>query len=191
MMKVDRNRCSWCASDVLYQNYHDTEWGVPVYDDAILFEFLLLETYQAGLSWITILRKRNNFRMAFDNFDYHLIARYNQSKIDELLENRGIIRNKLKAYSAVSNAQQFIKVQEEFGSFSDYLWAFVKHQPLINQPQTLKDVLPTTALSDKISKDLKKRGFKFLGSTTVYAFMQAVGLVNDHVADCWLAKKSV
>lgn len=188
-MKVDKKRCGWCSSDELYQNYHDTEWGVPVYDDAILFEFLLLETYQAGLSWITILRKRNNFRMAFDNFDYQLIARYNQSKIDELLENQGIIRNKLKAYSAVSNAQHFIKIQEEFGSFSNYIWAFVNHEPLINYPKTLKDILPTTALSDKISKDLKKRGFKFLGSTTVYAFMQAVGLVNDHVAGCWLAQK--
>ena len=178
-------RCNWCLSSDLYKEYHDQEWGKPVYDDATLFEFLLLETFQAGLSWITILNKRENFRQAFDQFDYTKIANYQDDKIQALLLDAGIIRNKLKVYSAVTNAQYFIKIQEEFGSFSKYIWAFVADKPLENNPQTLKDVPATTPLSDAISKDLKKRGFKFMGSTVMYAFMQATGMVNDHVAGCW------
>jgi DNA-3-methyladenine glycosylase I len=181
----DKTRCGWCLSSDLYKEYHDQEWGVPVYDDQKLFEFLLLETFQAGLSWITILNKRDNFRKAFDNFDYRKIAQYTDDKIHELLLDAGIIRNKLKVYSAVSNAQNFIKIQEEFGSFSKYIWAFTDGKPIINNPKTLKEVPATTPLSDAISKDLKKRGFKFVGSTVIYAQMQATGMINDHVEDCW------
>jgi DNA-3-methyladenine glycosylase I len=178
-------RCSWCLSSDLYKKYHDEEWGVPVYEDPKLFEFLLLETFQAGLSWITILNKRENFRKAFDNFDYKKIAQYSEDTIQELLLDAGIIRNKLKVYSAVSNAQAFIKVQEEFGSFSKYIWDYVDGRPIDNHRKSLKEVQATTPLSDTISKDLKKRGFKFVGSTVVYAHMQATGMVNDHVEDCW------
>ncbi|REH00158.1 DNA-3-methyladenine glycosylase I [Flavobacterium aquicola] len=178
-------RCGWCLSSDLYKKYHDEEWGVPVYEDTKLFEFLLLETFQAGLSWITILNKRENFRKAFDNFDYKKIASYSEDKIQELLLDVGIIRNKLKVYSAISNAQAFIKVQQEFGSFSKYIWGFVDGKPIDNQRKSLKEVQATTPLSDTISKDLKKRGFKFVGSTVVYAHMQATGMVNDHVEDCW------
>lgn len=181
----EKPRCGWCLSSDLYKEYHDQEWGTPVYDDATLFEFLLLETFQAGLSWITILNKRENFRAAFDQFNYKKIATYNDDKILELLQDAGIIRNKLKVYSAVTNAQNFIKIQEEFGSFSKYIWEFTDGKPLINKPKTLIDVPATTPLSDKISKDLKKRGFKFVGSTVMYAFMQATGIVNDHVENCW------
>jgi DNA-3-methyladenine glycosylase I len=182
-------RCGWCLSSDLYKKYHDEEWGVPVYDDQKLFEFLLLETFQAGLSWITILNKRENFRKAFDNFDYKKIANYSEDKIQELLLDAGIIRNKLKVYSAVSNAQAFIKVQEEFGSFSKYIWGFTDGKPIDNNRKSLKEVKATTPLSDTISKDLKKRGFKFVGSTVVYAHMQATGMVNDHVEDCWTREK--
>lgn len=182
-------RCAWCEKDDLYRKYHDEEWGVPVYDDAIIFEFLILETFQAGLSWHTVLKKRENFRLAFDNFDYIKIAQYQEEKIQELLLDAGIIRNKLKVYSAVTNAQNFIKIQEEFGSFSKYIWAFTDSKPIDNKPQTLKEVTATTPLSDAISKDLKKRGFKFVGSTVVYAHMQATGMVNDHVEDCWTRKQ--
>jgi DNA-3-methyladenine glycosylase I len=185
----EKNRCSWCLSSDLYKEYHDQEWGKPVYDDATLFEFLLLETFQAGLSWITILNKRENFRKAFDNFDYQKIANYSEEKIQELLLDAGIIRNKLKVYSAVTNAQNFIKIQEEFGSFSKYIWAFTDGKPIDNKPKTLKEVTATTPLSDAISKDLKKRGFKFVGSTVVYAHMQATGMVNDHIEECWTRKQ--
>ncbi|WP_281636401.1 DNA-3-methyladenine glycosylase I [Flavobacterium marginilacus] len=178
-------RCGWCNSSELYQKYHDEEWGVPVYDDLKLFEFLLLETFQAGLSWITILNKRENFRNAFDAFDYKKIARYSEDKIQNLLQDPGIIRNQLKVRSAVSNAVAFIKIQEEFGSFSKYIWGFVDGKPIINNRKSLSEVQATTPLSDAISKDLKKRGFKFVGSTVVYAHMQATGMVDDHVADCW------
>lgn len=178
-------RCGWCLSSDLYKKYHDEEWGVPVYDDQKLFEFLLLETFQAGLSWITILNKRENFRLAFDDFDYLKVAQYHEDKIQELLLDAGIIRNRLKVYSAVSNAQAFIKVQEEFGSFSKYIWGFTGGKPIDNKRKSLKEVTATTPLSDEISKDLKKRGFKFVGSTVVYAHMQATGMVNDHVEDCW------
>lgn len=180
-----KTRCGWCLSSDLYRKYHDEEWGTAVYDDTTLFEFLLLETFQAGLSWITILNKRENFRKAFDNFDYQKIANYSEEKIQELLLDAGIIRNKLKVYSAVTNAQNFIKIQEEFGSFSKYIWAFTNGRPIDNKPKTLKDVPATTPLSDAISKDLKKRGFKFVGSTVVYAHMQATGMVNDHITECW------
>ncbi|HQE33441.1 DNA-3-methyladenine glycosylase I [Flavobacterium alvei] len=182
---MELQRCSWCLSSDLYKKYHDEEWGVPVYEDQKLFEFLLLETFQAGLSWITILNKRENFRKAFDDFDYIKIANYSEAKIQELLLDAGIIRNKLKVYSAVSNAQAFIKIQEEFGSFSKYIWGFVDGKPIDNHRKSLKEVQAATPLSDTISKDLKKRGFKFVGSTVVYAHMQATGMVNDHVEDCW------
>lgn len=181
----NKTRCAWCEKDDLYRKYHDQEWGKPVYDDATLFEFLILETFQAGLSWITILNKRENFRKAFDNFDYKKIAQYSEEKIQELLLDAGIIRNKLKVYSAVSNAIAFMKIQEEFGSFSKYIWGFVDGKPIDNNLQSLKDVPATTPLSDAISKDLKKRGFKFVGSTVVYAHMQATGMVNDHIESCW------
>ena len=187
-MEKEIKRCAWSNSSELYQKYHDEEWGVPVYEDTKLFEFLLLETFQAGLSWITILNKRENFRKAFDHFDYKKIAHYSEDKIQELLLDAGIIRNKLKVYSAVSNAQAFIKVQEEFGSFSKYIWGFVNGKPIDNNRKSLKEVPATTPLSDAISKDLKKRGFKFVGSTVVYAHMQATGMVNDHVEDCWTRK---
>ena len=184
-MQKEITRCAWCNSSELYQKYHDEEWGVPVYEDTKLFEFLLLETFQAGLSWITILNKRENFRKAFDNFDYKKIANYSEDKIQELLQDPGIIRNKLKVYSAVSNAIAFMKIQDEFGSFSKYIWGFVDGKPIINNRKSLSEVQATTPLSDTISKDLKKRGFKFVGSTVVYAHMQATGMVDDHVADCW------
>lgn len=180
-----KKRCFWVSDDPLYIEYHDNEWGVPVFDDAILFEFLILEGFQAGLSWITILKKRENFRKAFDNFDYKKIASYSDEKLEELRQNDGIIRNKLKIKASVTNAVSFMKVQEEFGSFSNYIWQFVDGKPIKNAFEKREDVPATTELSDKISKDLKKRGFKFAGSTIVYAFMQAVGIVNDHTTDCF------
>jgi DNA-3-methyladenine glycosylase I len=180
-----KNRCAWCEKDDLYRNYHDNEWGKPVYDDQTLFEFLILETFQAGLSWYTVLAKRENFKKAFANFDYKKVAEFNEEKIQELLLDAGIIRNKLKVRAAVSNAIAFMKVQEEFGTFSKYIWNFTDGKPIDNNPKTLKDVSASTPLSDAISKDLKKRGFKFVGTTVVYALMQATGMVNDHVEDCW------
>ncbi len=184
-MGSEKIRCAWCGNDPLYVRYHDEEWGVPVKDDKTLFEFLTLETFQAGLSWITILRKRENFRKAFDDFDYKKIANYKQAKIDLLLQNEGIIRNKLKVHAAVTNAKLFMEVQEEFGSFSNYIWKFVNHKPIKNSLKSHKDVPATTELSDLLSKDLKKRGFKFVGSTVIYAHMQATGMVNDHIEDCF------
>lgn len=183
-----KNRCAWCEKDDLYRNYHDNEWGKPVHDDTTLFEFLILETFQAGLSWHTILKKRENFRKAFDKFEVKKVAAYNDKKLQILIEDAGIIRNQLKIKAAVSNAQAFIKIQEEFGSFSKYIWAFVDGKPIDNQPKNLKDVPATTPLSDALSKDLKKRGFKFVGSTVVYAHMQATGMVNDHLIDCFTRK---
>ncbi|CAL2091294.1 DNA-3-methyladenine glycosylase I [Tenacibaculum sp. 190524A05c] len=180
-----KKRCHWVTNDPLYIAYHDEEWGVPVYDDATLFEFLVLETFQAGLSWITILKKRENFREAFDQFDYKKIVNYDDAKFQELINNAGIIRNKLKVKATISNADAFIKVQEEFGSFSKYIWAFTDGKPIKNAFENREDVPATTPLSDKISKDLKKRGFKFVGSTVIYAFMQATGIVNDHTTDCF------
>ncbi|TDP60359.1 DNA-3-methyladenine glycosylase I [Flavobacterium dankookense] len=178
-------RCAWCEKDDLYRDYHDNEWGNPVYDDETIFEFLVLETFQAGLSWYTILKKRENFRKAFDNFDYKKIVKYDEDKIQELLQDEGIIRNKLKVRGTVYNAIAFMKVQEEFGSFSKYIWGFTGGKPIDNQPKVLRDIPATSAISDALSKDLKKRGFKFVGSTVVYAHMQATGMVNDHVEDCW------
>lgn len=184
-----KTRCAWCEKDDLYRKYHDEEWGIPVYDDSTLFEFLILETFQAGLSWYTILKKRENFREAFDHFNYKKMALYTEDKIQELLQNEGIIRYRLKIESAISNAIAFMKVQEEFGSFSKYIWQFTDGKPIDNKPTTLKDIPATSPLSDAISKDLKKRGFKFVGSTTIYAHMQATGMVNDHVESCWTRKQ--
>lgn len=178
-------RCAWCEKDDLYRNYHDNEWGKPVYDDQVLFEFLILETFQAGLSWYTVLKKRENFRKAFADFDYKKVALFSEEKIQELLLDVGIIRNQLKIRAAVANAIAFMKVQEEFGTFSKYIWNFTDGKPIDNKPKTLKDISSSTPLSDEISKDLKKRGFKFVGTTVVYAHMQATGMVNDHVENCW------
>lgn len=182
---LHKHRCGWCEKDDLYRDYHDNEWGKPVYDDQLLFEFLILETFQAGLSWYTILAKRENFKKAFDQFDYKKVAQFGESKIQELMLDAGIIRNQLKIRAAVSNAIAFMEVQKEFGSFSNYIWKFTDGKPIDNQPKTLRDVPASTPLSDAISKDLKKRGFKFVGTTVVYAHMQATGMVNDHVMDCW------
>lgn len=183
-----QHRCFWVTDSKLYQEYHDNEWGQPVFDDETLFEFLILETFQAGLSWITILNKRENFRKAFDNFDYKKIAKYPESNYESLLLDAGIIRNKLKIRSAITNAQLFMAVQQEFGSFSKFIWSYVDGKPIINKFHKRAEVPATTSLSDQISKDLKKRRFKFVGSTVMYAYMQAVGLVNDHTTDCFKYK---
>lgn len=180
-----KQRCGWCVGNPLYETYHDTEWGVPVYDDETLFEFLMLETFQAGLSWITVLKKRNNFRLAFDHFDYKKIAKYDQIKIEALLQDAGIIRNKLKVNATVTNAKAFMEIQKEFGSFSTYIWQFVDGKPIKNKIINYKNGPANTPLSDKISKDLKKRGFKFVGTTVIYAHMQATGMVNDHETSCF------
>lgn len=180
-----KKRCGWCEGDALYESYHDNEWGVPLYDDEQLFEFLILETFQAGLSWITILRKRENFREAFDNFDYKKIADYSDEKIQELMNNRGIIRNQQKIKASVSNARAFMEIQKEFGSFSTYIWDFVNQTPIQNDLKSYKEAPASTELSIALSKDLKKRGFKFVGPTVVYAHMQATGMVNDHEVDCF------
>ncbi len=182
---MGKTRCPWCGTDVIYTAYHDNEWGRPEHDDRKLFEMLILEGMQAGLSWITILRKRENFRRAFDNFDPKKIARYGDEKLAELLANEGIIRNRLKINAAVTNAKAFLEVQKEFGSFDKYIWSFVDNKPIINRPKTLADVPAKTPLSDKISAELKKRGFKFVGSTIIYSFMQAVGMVDDHITLCF------
>jgi DNA-3-methyladenine glycosylase I len=182
---TEKNRCNWCEKDDLYRQYHDQEWGKPVYEDDKLFEFLILETFQAGLSWHMILKKRENFRKAFANFDYNQIALFDDFEIEKLLKNEGIIRNRLKIKATISNAITFKNVQKEFGSFSKYIWGFTNGNPIDNQPKTLLEVPSTTPLSDQISKDLKKRGFKFVGSTVVYAHMQATGMVNDHIMNCW------
>lgn len=179
------HRCSWAGDDPLYQAYHDDEWGVPVHDDRVLFEFLLLEGAQAGLSWITILRKRENYRRLFDDFDAQKVARYDEAKIAALLEDAGIVRNRLKVRSAVSNAQAFLDVQEEFGSFDAYIWRFVDGAPIKNRWATMAEVPASTAASDRMSKELKRRGFRFVGTTICYAFMQAVGMVDDHVTSCF------
>ncbi|MEQ6377641.1 DNA-3-methyladenine glycosylase I [Bacillaceae bacterium S4-13-56] len=178
------NRCGWVNDDPLYIQYHDYEWGVPVYDDQMLFEYLNLEGAQAGLSWYTILKKRENYRIAFDQFNPAEIIHYDEKKIEELLQNKGIVRNKLKVRAVITNVQAYYNVVEEFGSFSQYIWSFVDHQPIINHFESIELVPATTPISDKMSKDLKKRGFKFVGSTICYAFMQATGMVNDHIVTC-------
>jgi DNA-3-methyladenine glycosylase I len=186
---MEKQRCSWCGTDSLYITYHDEEWGVPVYDYRKLFEFLTLETFQAGLSWITVLRKRENFRKAFDNFNYKKIARYTDDKFEELIQDAGIIRNRLKVKAAISNASAFMKIQDEFGTFSKYIWNFTNGEPVQNSFEKLDDIPAKTTLSDAISNDLKKRGFKFVGSTVIYAHMQATGMVNDHVTSCFRYKE--
>jgi len=178
-------RCAWAGNDILYQKYHDEEWGVPLHDDQRLFEFLILEGAQAGLSWITILRKRENYRAAFDDFDPAHIARYDASKIESLLQDPGIVRNRLKVAAAVTNAQRFLDVQEEFGSFGAFIWRFVDGEPKQNGWRSLAEIPARTPESDAMSKELKKRGFKFVGSTICYAHMQATGMVNDHTTDCF------
>jgi len=184
----NKTRCSWCEKDDLYRDYHDNEWGNPVYEDDKLFEFLVLETFQAGLSWYTILKKRDNFRKAFDQFNYKKIAQYGDAEIERLMQDAGIIRNGLKIKGTITNAIAFMETQKEFGSFSNYIWGFTNGKPIDNNPKTLKDVPAVNEISDVLSKDLKKRGFKFVGSTVVYAHMQATGMVNDHVEECWKRK---
>lgn len=182
---MSKVRCGWAGDDALYRQYHDAEWGVPLHDERRLFEFLILEGAQAGLSWITILRKRENYRAAFDNFDAQRIARYGTDKIASLLLDAGIVRNRLKVQSAVINAQQFLAVQQEFGSFDRFIWQFVDGRPRQNTWNSLADVPASSAESDAMSKELKRRGFKFVGTTICYAYMQATGMVNDHTTDCF------
>ena len=183
-------RCGWVdTSKKLYVEYHDQEWCIPVHDDKKLFEFLILEGAQAGLSWYTILKKQENYRKAFDRWDYNKIAKYDEKKEHELLKNKGIVRNKLKIKSTIKNAKVFLEIQKEFGSFNEYLWNFVNYKPRINKFESWKDLPSKTELSDKISKDLKNRGMNFVGSTIIYAFMQAVGIVNDHEVNCFRYNK--
>ncbi|MCU0370973.1 MAG: DNA-3-methyladenine glycosylase I [Bacteroidales bacterium] len=184
----DKSRCGWIA-DELMQKYHDEEWGVPLHDDRKLFEFMVLDAFQAGLSWKTILNKRENFRNAFDDFDPEKIAAYDDRQYEKLLNDAGIIRNRAKINATISNARAFIKVREEFGSFDHYIWSFVDYKPVVNNWQSLSDLPAKTELSDRMSKDLTRRGFKFVGSTICYAFMQAAGMVNDHVVDCFRHKE--
>ena len=188
-MKKPIKKCGWALSSPLEERYHDLEWGVPVHDDRLLFEFLILEGAQAGLSWVTILKKREEYRKAFDNFNAGIIARYDENKINSLLANPGIVRNKLKVNSAVINARAFLEVQECFGSFDEYIWLFVDYRPFHNAWETAADIPVSSRLSELMSKDLKKRGFKFVGSTICYAFMQATGMVNDHTTDCFRHKE--
>ena len=188
-MGKDLVRCSWCGTDELYCAYHDTEWGVPVYDDRTLFEFLLLEGAQAGLSWITILRKRDAYRRAFAEFDPEKVARFNQRKVEALLQDAGIVRNRLKVEAAIKNARAFLAVQEERGSFAQYQWDFVDGTPIVGNYRSTKQIPARTEVSDRFSKDLKRRGFSFVGSTIIYAHMQAVGMVNDHIAECFRQKQ--
>jgi DNA-3-methyladenine glycosylase I len=184
-LTIPMKKCSWALSSPLEESYHDLEWGVPVHDDRLLFEFLILEGAQAGLSWVTILKKREEYRKAFDNFKAGIIARYDNNKINSLLVNPGIVRNKLKINAAVINAVAFLDVQESFGSFNAYIWRFVDGRPLNNAWNTHADIPVSTRISELMSKDLKKRGFKFVGGTICYAFMQATGMVNDHTVDCY------
>jgi len=184
-----KTRCTWCLSYGDFINYHDEEWGIPVHDDRHLFEMLILEGAQAGLNWLTVLKKREGYKAAFDNFDVEKIVHYNEAKLAALVQNPAIIRHKLKIKSVVKNAKGFLKIQEEFGSFDQYIWQFVDGQPIINNFKESKDVPATSKESDAMSKDLKKRGFKFIGSTICYAFMQACGMVDDHVMDCWKKTK--
>lgn len=179
------NRCSWCGTDELYIKYHDEEWGVPVHDDRKHFEFLVLESAQAGLNWLTVLKKRENYRIAYDDFDALKVSNYDEVKYNELLGNKGIIRNKLKIRASINNAKCFLKVQEELGSFDKYIWSFTNNKPVVNNWSSISEIPATSELSDKVSSDLKARGFKFLGSTIVYAHLQATGIINDHIASCF------
>jgi DNA-3-methyladenine glycosylase I len=181
----EKIRCPWCLGFEQYIHYHDTEWGVPVHDDRLHFEFLILEGAQAGLSWSTILKKREGYRKSFVNFDPSKVSRFTESRIEKLLQNPGIVRNRLKVNAAVNNARRFLEVQKEFGSFDKYIWGFVEGKPKVNAWKKLKQIAPTTRESDRLSKDLIQRGFKFVGSTVIYAHMQACGLVNDHLVDCF------
>jgi DNA-3-methyladenine glycosylase I len=182
-------RCDWCGKDPIYVDYHDKEWGVPVHDDRMHFEMIILDGAQAGLSWITILKRRDGYREAFDNFDVNKVAKYSDKKVEKLLTNPGIIRNRLKVNSAVKNAKAFLEIQKEFGSFDKYIWQFVNHKTIQNKWEKMEELPAKTAESDAMSKDLKKRGFSFVGSTICYAYMQAVGMVNDHTADCFRYKE--
>ena len=182
-------RCEWCESSDLYMKYHDTEWGVPVYDDQKHFEFLVLESAQAGLSWITILKKRENYRKAYDNFDPKKVARYTDAKKAKLMADSGIVRNRLKIEASINNAKLFLEVQKEFGSFSDYIWSFTKGKPVIGKWKSISEIPPRTELSDTIASDLKKRGFKFLGSVIMYSHLQATGIINDHITGCFRYKE--
>ncbi len=184
-MKTDKKRCAWCRGSELEMRYHDKEWGKPLHDDQKLFEFLILEGAQAGLSWVTILKKRENYREAFDHFEIARIAKYSKRKVESLLKNPGIVRNRLKIESTISNARIVLEVQAEYGSLNKYLWQFVDGKPIINRRKTLHDVPSTSKQSDAMSRALKKRGFRFVGSTICYAFMQATGMVNDHTTDCF------
>ena len=185
MNKQSKKTCGWVSQNPLMIKYHDAEWGVPVYDDRKLFEYFILDCFQAGLSWEIVLNKRANFKKAFDNFDYKKIAKYTSRDVKRLLNNTGIIRNRLKIASTITNAQKFLEIQKEFGNFSKYIWQFVANKPKLNKFKKLADLPATSFESDAMSLDLKKRGFKFVGSTIIYAFMQAAGLVNDHTIDCW------
>lgn len=189
-MTKDKTRCFWAGTDPLYIAYHDNEWGKPVHDDKVLFEFLILESFQAGLSWLTILRKRENFRKAFANFDVKKVAKFDRAKVAALMLDAGIVRNRLKIEAAVNNAKLFIGIQKEFGSFDKYVWSFTGGKTIVNRPKDGSQLPAKTTISDAMSKDMGKRGFKFRGSTICYAFMQAVGIVDDHTIDCFKCKKS-
>ncbi|MBA4055825.1 MAG: DNA-3-methyladenine glycosylase I [Marivirga sp.] len=189
MINDEKARCTWCLKFDQYVEYHDREWGVPVHDDRIHFEFLILEGAQAGLSWSTILKKREGYRKAFADFDPQKVSRFTESKIEKILLDPGVVRNRLKVNAAVNNAKCFLKVQKEFGSFDSYIWGFVNNNPIVNKRKSLSEIPATTKESDALSKDLIKRGFKFVGSTVIYAHMQACGLVNDHMMDCWRYKQ--
>lgn len=186
---MSRIRCSWCLGDDLYENYHDREWGVPIFDDKLLFEFLILETFQSGLSWITVLRKREHFKKAFDDFDYRKVSMYDIRKENKLLTNINIIRNSKKVASAINNSKAVMKIQKAKGSFANYMWEFVSGEPIVNQYKNLDEIPPYTSLAERISKDLKQNEFKFIGPTVVYSFMQATGMVNNHLVDCFRYSK--
>ena len=186
---MNKKRCEWVGEYPDMVKYHDNEWGLPQHNDKILFEYIILDTFQAGLSWLTIIKKRNNFRKAFDNFDYKKIAKYDKKKFNNLMKDAGIIRNKLKIQSAIINAQKFIEIRKEFGSFDKYIWNFVNNKSIQNKHKHMKELRAHTSLSDKISKDLKERGFKFIGTTIIYALMQGMGMVNDHTIDCFRYKE--
>ena len=190
-MSTDKIRCAWCLGAPEYIDYHDKEWGVPVHDEQRHFEFLILEGAQAGLSWITILKRREGYRKAFAGFDPKIVASYSQGMVEELLQDTGIIRNRLKVEASVNNAKKFLEVQKEFGSFDNYIWSFVGDKPILNKWKTMSEIPATSKESDTLSKDLKKRGFKFVGSTIIYAHMQACGLVNDHIVDCFRYKELI